>query len=324
MVGVSWFNSFISNIEMRLSLSLGRKLAHAASETEEFFLINQNRRKLGSNIERWQGLSEDRKSRGLGDIEVINQSFETANILVNRFSSGPMEAGILASSWEFAKKKRYKFRWSDSGGVLLVDLELDDITVPIPEEMTFSWSKGSSEVIPSDVVRWEDVRELELGGWELDGDRKAMIHRDLILRFEEFSIHNIQSLTESRSEDYNWELAEGKRALWWTALADTSRHLFMESKRHVMISEAKDWISVSIRNLSSYGLGMISDPEIDLETGELNATLIGTFHPAISGGIILGCWERSTGSKGRVTVSLDDGKLRVKISPKRPSPIRVD
>ena len=57
-----------------------------------------------------------------------------------------------------------------------------------------------------------------MGGWELDGERKIMISRDLILRFEEFSLHNIQSLNDSRSlMDYVWEGVDGKRALWWTA-----------------------------------------------------------------------------------------------------------
>ena len=78
-------------------------------------------------------------------------------------------------------------------------------------------------------------------------------------------------------------------------IADTSRHLFMETKRHVMISDATDWITNSIRNLSSSGLGIISEPQVDWDTGGLEAILIGTFHPAISGGIILGCWERSYG-----------------------------
>jgi hypothetical protein len=318
MAGNSWFNSFLDNIEMRLSLSLGRKLAHAASESEEYFLSQENRRNLGSNMEKWAGLEINRTSRGLGDFEIIKQSSDTASVIVNHFSSGPMEAGIVASSWEFAKKRRHKFRWSESGRVLLVSLEADEINVPLPKESILHWSENIPAIAPADYVNWNDVRELEMGGWELDGERKIMISRDLILRFEEFSLHNIQSLNDSRSDDYVWEGVDGKRALWWTALADTSRHLFMETKRHVMISDASDWITNSIRNLSSSGLGIISEPQVDWDTGGLEAILIGTFHPAISGGIILGCWERSTGSKGRIFLSIVDGKVRVKVCPVRP------
>ena len=319
MVGVPWFNSFLSNIEMRLSLSLGRKLAHAASESEEFILSHQKQRKLGSKLEKWPEIREDRNSRGLGGLEIIERTPGTARILVNHFSSGPMEAGIVASSWEFARKNRFKFRWSESGRMLLIDLEVDKIKLPQPSEISILWPENDSRTGPADFVSWSDARELELGGWEMDGERKIMIHRDLIMRFEEFSMHNIQSLSDSRSQDYLWVGVDGKRALWWTALADTSRHLFMETKRHVMISEAGDWITTSTRNLSSYGLGMISEPEMDLETGSLDAILIGAFHPAISGGIILGLWERATGAKGRISVNIEGGKIRIKVTPNRPS-----
>ena len=324
MAGNSWFNSFLENVEMRLSLSLGRKLAHAASESEEFFLSQNKRRNLGSNMEKWAGIEVDRNSRGLGDFEIINQSSDTASVIVNHFSSGPMEAGIVASSWEFAKRRRHKFRWSESGRVLLVNLEADEINVPLPSECMPNWPENIPAVAPADYVNWNDARELEMGGWELDGERKIMISRDLILRFEEFSLHNIQSLKDSRAKDYVWEGVNGKRALWWTALADTSRHLFMETKRHVMISDARDWITNSIRNLSTSGLGIISEPKLDLDKGGLEAKLIGTFHPAISGGIILGCWERSTGSKGRICLNILDGELRVKVSPARSSVLTTE
>ena len=139
---------FLDNIEMRLSLSLGRKLAHATSESEEYFLSQENRRNLGSNMEKWAGLETNRTSRGLGDFEIIKQSSDSASVIVNHFSSGPMEAGIVASSWEFAKKRRHKFRWSESGRVLLVSLEIDEINVPLPKESIPIGQKISLTLLP--------------------------------------------------------------------------------------------------------------------------------------------------------------------------------
>ena len=86
-----------------------------------------------------------------------------------------------------------------------------------------------------------------------------------------------------------------------------------------MISGAKDWTSSSIRNLSLQGLGKLSRPQLKSENGELNSDIVWCFHPAISGGILLGCWERSTGVKGRMKMGSEAGVVTVNIAPKRAS-----
>ena len=92
----------------------------------------------------------------------------------------------------------------------------------------------------------------------MDGERKITISRDLILRFEEFSLHNIQSLNDFRSDDYVWEGVDGKRALWWTA-QETLQGTFHGDKKTRDDIDAPDWITNSIRNLSSSGLGIIQN-----------------------------------------------------------------
>ena len=145
---------------------------------------------------------------GLGEIEIIEDSAEKTIILVNRFCSGPLDAGIIASTWEMATEKRHKFRWSESKDVLMVELTEDEVDIPSPQEMKKSWNAIDGIAENSSIVKWSDIRELESGGWEIDGERKIMIHRDLILRFEEFTIAQIASLRDSREEDYIWEDVE--------------------------------------------------------------------------------------------------------------------
>ena len=319
MVSPRWMNALFSNLEMKTSLSLGRKIAHASSESEEFLMSLQEYSPRGKNPRKWKYFSEGRLCRGLGEIEIIEDSTEKTIILVNRFCSGPLDAGIIASTWEKATGKRHKFRWSESKDVLMVELTEDEVDIPSPQEIKKSWNAIDGIAENSSIVQWSDIRELESGGWEIDGERKIMIHRDLILRFEEFTIAQIASLRDSREEDYIWEDVVGKRAIWWTAVADSCRQLFSDSEKHVMISEAKDWTNSSIRNLSLQGLGRLSNPKLNTENGELNSEIVGCFHPAISGGILLGCWERSTGVKGRIKIGSEGGVLTVNIAPKRTS-----
>ncbi len=319
MVSPKWMNSLFSNLEMRTSLSLGRKIAHASSESEEFLISLQEDFPRGKNPLKWKSFSEGRLCRGLGEIEIIEDTSEKTIILVNRFSSGPMDAGIIASTWEMATGKRHKFRWSETRDVLMVELTVDEVAIPSPQEIEQHWN-GIEEITANpSIIQWGEARKLDTGGWEIDGERKIMIHRDLFLRFEEYSLAQITTLTDSREGDYVWKDVIGKRAIWWTAVADSCRQLFSDSERHVMISEARDWTNSSIRNLSLQGLGRLSNPKLNLENGELDSEIVGCFHPAISGGILLGCWERSTGIKGRIKVDSKEGIMTVNIAPKRAS-----
>jgi len=319
MLSPRWLNSLFSNLEMRTSLNLGRKIAHASSESEEFLVSLQEDFPRGKNPRKWKNFSEGRLCRGLGEIEIIEDTSEKTIILVNRFSSGPMDAGIIASTWEMATGKRHRFRWSESKDVLMVELTVDELIIPPPQQIEKHWNGIEEIKANSNTIQWGEVRKLDTGGWEIDGERKIMIHRDLFLRLEEYTFAQITTLTDSREEDYVWKDVIGKRAIWWTAVADSCRQLFSDSERHVMISEAKDWTNSSIRNLSLQGLGRLSNPKLDLENGELESEIVGCFHPAISGGILLGCWERSTGIKGRIEVDSKEGIVTVKIAPKRAS-----
>lgn len=319
MLSPRWLNSLFSNLEMRTSLNLGRKIAHASSESEEFLVSLQEDFPRGKNPRKWKNFSEGRLCRGLGEIEIIEDTSEKTIILVNRFSSGPMDAGIIASTWEMATGKRHRFRWSESKDVLMVELTVDELIIPPPQQIEKHWNGFEEIKANSNTIQWGEVRKLDTGGWEIDGERKIMIHRDLFLRLEEYTFAQITTLTDSREEDYVWKDVIGKRAIWWTAVADSCRQLFSDSERHVMISEAKDWTNSSIRNLSLQGLGRLSNPKLDLENGELESEIVGCFHPAISGGILLGCWERSTGIKGRIEVDSKEGIVTVKIAPKRAS-----
>ena len=51
-------------------------------------------------------------------------------------------------------------------------------------------------------------------------ERKMIIHRDLILRFEEFCLPYIFTI-ESGRQDIEWPIKAVERKLWWTSAADS-------------------------------------------------------------------------------------------------------
>ena len=81
-----------------------------------------------------------------------------------------MEAGIVASSWEFAKKRRHN-QMVRVGKSITCKLEIDEINVPLPRKV-YLMVENIPDIAPADYVNWNDARELEMGGWELDGREK--------------------------------------------------------------------------------------------------------------------------------------------------------
>ena len=53
------------------------------------------------------------------------------------------------------------------------------------------------------------------------------------------------------------------------------------------------------------------------ENGGVTFNFTSIFHPAISSGILLGCWERAFGRNGRLNAVIQDAKLTIEIHPSR-------
>ena len=72
------FDDFLSGIERRSGLSLGRRLAHASSESEEWIsIVSNNSFPKGRNPERWKNTRLDWLERGIGNFELLDDVDET-------------------------------------------------------------------------------------------------------------------------------------------------------------------------------------------------------------------------------------------------------
>jgi len=319
-VGVGWFESWFQGLEQRTGQSLGRRLAHAAVEYEEHMMsFEGGGAPSGRDPTSWLSTIEDWESRGLGQFELLDDGEET-RILVYRPASGPICSGLVAAAWERATGKRHRFLWSESAGKgLVITLTPDDTQVPEPEPRRPTWMDQEIGV-PLDGLSdelWVDLRIESSGYWSIMNDRRMFLHRDLILRFEDYCIPYLDGIHEGREEDYAWESLDYKRSVWWTAMADSARERFVAEGHHVLVRDPSDWVSVARRYLSYHGLGGIESVNQTDNHGGVSLRFSAVFHPAISSGVLLGCWERAYGRNGRASVSFENGRARLELCSSR-------
>ena len=319
-VGASRFESMVQGLEKRTENNLGRRLAHAALEHEERFMrIGDLSKPSGRDPEAWSDYVSDWESRGLGRFRLLDDE-QDIRILAEAPASGQICAGSLAAAWECATFRRHRFTWSDSSsGGLIVSLIEQHADVPSPKALDIPWKESASIETTSDGDQdyWADFRAEDGGTWSIMGERKMMIHLDLISRFEEYCIPYVKDNTFARSDDYSCDGLGDKRSAWFGALADSSREGFVSEGHHVLVRDHTDWISIARRHLSSHGLGSLLETEKMDINGGVRLTFSGLFHPAIASGILLGCWERANGRNGRADFYLVSGKSTLELRSSR-------
>lgn len=321
-VGVGWFESWFQGLERRTGQSLGRRLAHAAVEHEEHMMSFDStwQAPSGRDPASWSGTREDWESRGLGRFELLDDDEET-RILVDRPASGPICSGLVAAAWERATGQRHRFLWSQSSeGGIVIALTPDDSQVPGPKPRIPGW-KGQEASTPLDRLLegelWMDLRVECPGHWSIMSERRMFLHRDLILRFEDYCTPYLEGIHEGRGEDYDWDGLDEKGSTWWTAAADSARERFVAEGHHVLVRDPSDWVGVARRHLSEHGLGGIVSTVGSDEHGGVRLGFNSVFHPAIASGVLLGCWERAHGRNGRASISYDDGQVTLELRTSR-------
>ena len=310
------FETWFLGLEQRLGQSLGRRLAHAALEHQEYFFeISEMKKPSGRDLNNWPQNKTDWQTRGLGEFSKLEDEDEV-RILVESPASSPICSGLVASAWEIATGKRHRFVWTQaSQESVIVTLNLDHKALPTPSRQLLLWPNSDNDSVDYDLTEesWEDLRLDSRGLWSILNERKMIIHRDLISRFEEFCLPYLTNI-ESGRQDIEWPIEDVERNLWWSAAADSMRQVHFDSGIHVLISKPDDWIGVGRRHLSINGLGGIEFAESIDEHGGVKITLKNTFHPAISGGVLLACWERAHGRRGKLKCRFDSDSVALFLS----------
>ncbi|MED6313243.1 MAG: hypothetical protein VX653_05335 [Candidatus Thermoplasmatota archaeon] len=310
------FETWFLGLEQRLGQSLGRRLAHAALEHQEYFLNNLDvKSPSGRSPDSWFENTIDWQTRGLGRYRKLEDRDEV-RLLVEHPASAPICSGLLTAAWEKATSSRHRFVWSqNTQDGLIVTLNLDDKELPIPSKQKPIWPISEVSYGDSDLSEetWEDLRVESKGIWSIMNERKMILHRDLMLRFEEFCLPYISKI-ESGRQDLVWPLEDNQRSLWWTAAADSMRKSQFDSGLHILVSTPEDWVGIARRHLAMNGLGGVQSVEATDSHGGVEIVLSGVFHPALSGGILLACWERAHGRRGKLKCSFNSGAVHIFLS----------
>ena len=206
-VGVSWFELWFQGLEKRTEQNLGRRLAHAAVEHEEYMMgLGGSSIPSGRDPASWSRTILHWETSGLGRFGLLEDGDET-RITVELPASGPICSGLIAATWEKATGKRHRFLWSESAGDgLIITLTQDDTQVPRPKPLSPSWNNQGSgaNIIPeTNDEMWLDMRADSPGHWSIMNERRMFVLLDLILRFEEYCIPYLDGNCGVRFEDYS-------------------------------------------------------------------------------------------------------------------------
>ena len=297
------FEKWYTEIESILNVTLGRRLAYASAESEERRWNHAPalpKSWFKQQTKRIAMINKDWDLRGLGQLDILESNDKSFTLIVANRAHSAVSAGIANATWERISEKRYRFQWSDRGaGETLVEVSEDLRTIPSPTDIPILWKDVSSEPMRSEAF-FDMARHESDGVWTVEGNRGLILYRDHILRFENLSIPYLSECSRSSDLQTEWiGIEDDDKMVLWDAMADASRLQLLASGDLVLVAEPENWIGVSKQYLSKQGLGVVSNAESLDEHGGVRLVLPALFHPAITTGRLLGCWERSEGRQGR-------------------------
>ena len=311
----NWFEKWFFGIEERLGIILGKILVQASSESTEYSLTTKKiSLPKNKDIRSWEKLLNDWFFKNLGSFSLHSQNSNQTNLIINNYANLYICIGSLSSALEYLNDTRYKFHWSDSETNIILSLESSNDVFPPPSSLNIANYDFSRVKKNSNSDLWDMLTINDEGIWFTQNSRPLVISNDLFYRFEEKSLPFLSNVYFERFSDYDWGGLDMNRSNWWSASADSARERFIDSSHHIMIREDDDWKKVGNKHLKMYGLGGIIDAESSDNFGEIIFKIESFFHPSIICGILLACWERAYGKKGKLFLNSKEEIFLVKIS----------
>ena len=303
------FESWYAELESTLDQTLGRRLAHAAAESEEQRWSRADplpRAWFKQQAKRVAVVNSDWDQRGLGQLGLLEEDEGTLTLLVANRAQTAIAAGMANAAWECIREQRYRFQWSDRGaGETLVELTPDPRSIPAPSVVVVDWTDHVGEMM-EDERYFDRARHEADGLWTVEGQRTFLLTRDLLLRFESLVLPHLASTERSTDSRTEWcGIEDADKLIFWDGAAEASRRQFLAGGQLVLIANADHWLGVGRQYLAREGLGRVTEAaEVDGHGG-VRLRLAAAFHPALVVGRLLGCWERAEGRPGRATWTTD-------------------
>ncbi len=320
-VQLSAFERWFSELEGITDQTLGRRLAYASAESEEWrwnLAPPLPKSWLGQQKKRIAAINLDWSLRGLGQFAMMESSPDTGTLLVANRAHTALAAGMGNAVWECIQEQRFRFQWSDRGaGETVVQSTLDTRQIPTPTIAHYPWTDVTGNIV-GDERLYDRARHEADGLWTVEGNRTVILPRDLLLRFETLALPYLASTIRSTDSRTHWsDITEPEKIVFWDAMAEASRLQFLASGELVLIASAEHWLSVSKRHLALQGLGCVTKAKQIDAHGGVELHIPAALHPAIVVGRLIGCWERAEGRPAKASWSTSDGGHTVKLESRR-------
>ncbi|MDE0574037.1 MAG: hypothetical protein OSB32_00435 [Candidatus Poseidoniales archaeon] len=315
------FENWFSVLEEVTDQTLGRRLAHASAESEEW-LWNMAppmpKSWLGQQKKRIAYVNSDWAIRGMGQLQMLETSSNGATLLVANRGQTALAAGMANAVWECIEGQRFRFQWSDRGaGETVVECTRDSRQIPSPKKSITPWVDCRG-VATDDERLYDRARHEADGLWTVEGNRVIMLSRDILLRFEALATPYLTATQRSTDARTKWEgISQPEQIVLWDAMAEAARRQFLASGELVLIASAEHWISVSRRHLALQGLGIVMGAEEIDEHGGVKLHVSAALHPAILVGRLIGCWERAEGRSAKATWASDETGQHIRLESRR-------
>ena len=315
------FENWFAELEAVSDQTLGRRLAHASAESEEWrwgLAPPMPKSWLGQQKKRVANVNSDWAIRGLGQLQMMETSSNSATLLVTNRGHTALAAGMANAAWECIEEKRFRFQWSDRGvGETVIECTRDSRQIPSPKESITPWvdCRGG---LSDDERLYDRARHEEDGLWTVEGNRVIILTRDLLLRFEALATPYLSASQVSADARTTWEgISQPEHIVLWDAMAEAARRQFLASGELVLIGSTDHWISVSRRHLAFQGIGIVVKAEEIDEHGGVELHASAALHPAILVGRLIGCWERAEGRSAKATWTTDESGHHIRLESRR-------
>ena len=315
------FERWFAELEAIADQTLGRRLAHASAESEEWrwnLAPPMPKSWIGQQKKRIAKVNSDWAIRGVGQLEMMESSSDSATLLIANRGHTALSAGMGNAAWECIQEQRFRFQWSDRGaGETVVECTRDSRQIPPPKESITPWTDVEGEFVDDERL-YDRARHEADGLWTVEGNRAIILPRDLLLRFEAMTMAYLAETPRSTDTRTKWDgISEPEQIVLWDAMAEAARRQFLASGELVLIASTEHWISVSRRHLAVQGLGYVSNAEEIDEHGGVQLCASAALHPAIVVGRLIGCWERAEGRSAKATWSFDENGHRIRLESRR-------
>lgn len=292
-----WWLLFEENI----ATPMGRRLANCMVDeeswqisTDDLFSVNG----LFKSKKRNLALKRRWESRGWGIPDLDDLSIN--NSLITPFSSGCLHAAVENLSTE-----RLRMRWQEQGKSLC-----QLILEPTGNDKPKIIAPPSRPWDLKDITIGEKTLEIELmKGYEIEGERHCLLPAGLFSRL----INSCAGLNSIHSNE-NWNIEGESYIDGFIAIAEAQKQVFLESEKHVLISEPENWLDIYEELFSSRGFGKaISVKEIDSHGG-IELTFDYLPFAALTTGILAGAWQRAQGRPVKLSLKEVKGSWSIELT----------